>query len=550
MLQQLSVENYALIRHLSIRFEPGFTVITGETGAGKSILIGALGLILGQRADSSTLLDQSKKCIVEGVFSGKGYELKPFFAENDLDFDETIILRREITSAGKSRAFINDTPVNLNLVRELGEKLVDIHSQHAVLTLIEPSFQRSIADDYAGNRHLLSAYKEQFRKLQFLKGKLSELKYNESHARQDQDYYEFLLNELLSARLVEGEKEQIENELKVQEHAEEIKQNLYQAQSLLNNGESDVISQLSEILTSLRKISAHHQGIEKILQRIESLWIELKDVSREISRMEESVIFDPVRLEELTKRINLIYHLEQKHRVNGIDELLGIVRDLQDRLDNIVSLEEEIKQVQDEIDQSQLMLDKLDMQLTESRQKVLNSVGLELKNLVRQLGMPDAQIELLLEKLDAQGPDGSDRITLLFNANRGGILKPVADIASGGELSRLMLSVKHLLSKKKNLPTLIFDEIDIGISGEIAARMGAMMQGMAHSMQVITITHLPQIAGKAPHHMLVYKASDGGSSHSNIRSLSNEERVLEIAKMLSDENISEVSMMKARELME
>jgi len=550
MIQQLTVENYALIRHLSIRFEPGFTVITGETGAGKSILIGALGLILGQRADSSTLLDKDKKCIVEGVFSGKGYDLEPLFAENDLDFDETITLRREITPGGKSRAFINDTPVNLNLVRELGEKLVDIHSQHAILMLNDPLYQLGIADDYAGNRNLLSAYREQYNELQALKSKLTHLKQAETTARKDQDYYEFLLKELTSARLIAGEKEQIASELKIQEHAEEIKHNLNQALMLLTNGETDVVSHLSAIVASLRKVSVHHPGIEKNLHRVESSLIELRDVSREIALVEESVIFDPLQYEELTKRINLIYHLEQKHRVNGISELLEIAEELHDKLNNIVSLEDEIRQAEEELTTGQHRLDQLDKQLSESRQKVLKIVSLELTNLARQLGMPDAQVELLLEKLITQSPEGSDRITLLFNANKGGVMKPVADIASGGELSRLMLSVKHLLSKSKNLPTLTFDEIDIGISGEIAARMGSMMQGMAHSMQVITITHLPQIAGKASHHILVYKVNDSGISHSNIRTLSKEERVLEIAKMLSDEHVSEVSMLKARELME
>lgn len=549
MLQQLTVENYALIRHLSIRFESGFTVITGETGAGKSILIGALGLILGQRADSTALLDQNSKCIVEGVFSGKGYDLEPFFAQNDLDFDETIILRREITPAGKSRAFINDTPVNLNLVRELGEKLVDIHSQHAILTLNDPSFQLSITDEYAGNRDLLSDYRQYYKQLQLLKSRLAQLKLDEANARKDQDYFTFLLNEMMDARLVEGEKEHIENELKLQEHAEEIKINLFQAHVLLNHGEGDVISQIGEITSLLRKISAHHQDTEKILQRIESVLVELKDVSLEIGRCEESVIYDPDKMEELTRRINVIYHLEQKHRVKGISELLAIVSDLQNKLNNLFSLEEDIKKVQEEILLKQDVMNQLDKQLTDGRKKVLKPVGDELTNLVRQLGMPDAMVQMTLQKLDLQGPEGSDRVFLLFNANKGGNLRQVSEIASGGELSRLMLSVKHVLSKRKNLPTLIFDEIDIGISGEIAARMGNMMQGMAQSMQVITITHLPQIAGKAPHHMLVYKENDDGSVHSKIRSLSREDRIFEIAKMLSDEYVSEVSLMKARELM-
>lgn len=550
MLQQLTVENYTLIQHLSIHFEHGFTVITGETGAGKSILIGALSLILGQRADSNVLLDKNRKCIIEGTFHGKDYNLKSFFTNNDLDYDENIILRREITPAGKSRAFINDTPVNLNLVRELGEKLVDIHSQHAILALNDPAFQLSIADEYADHTGLLKAYQAEYKVLQALKNDLLQLQQKEIDARKDQDYFNFLLTELNNARLQPNEKEELESELEVQTHAEEIKTYLLQVKHLFDHEDDNLLTGMSETVSLMRKVGAFHPEGEKLLQRLESVWIELKDIGQEINRFEEATVYDPDKLEQLNQRLSLIYQLEQKHHVDGIDALLAITNDLQKKLDNIVSLEDQIKQLKSDISEKQKNLEKLNDNLSAGRQSVLLPLSDELTGMVRQLGMPDALVQLRLEKLKEPGPDGSDKVRLLFNANKGGSLKEVSSIASGGELSRLMLSVKYLLSRKKKLPTLIFDEIDVGISGEIAAKMGAMMLNMAKSMQLLTITHLPQIAGKAANHLQVYKQAGEAATHSNIKPLVREERIMEIAKMLSGENISEISIMKAKELME
>ena len=550
MLQQLTVENYTLIQHLSIHFEHGFTVITGETGAGKSILIGALSLILGQRADTNVLLDKNKKCIIEGSFHGKDYALQAFFSSNDLDYDENIILRREITPAGKSRAFINDTPVNLNLVRELGEKLVDIHSQHAILALNDPAFQLSIADEYAGHNGLLKTYLAEYKKLQSLKNDLQQLQQEEMNARKDQDYFNFLLTELNNARLQPDEKEDLEKELEVQTHAEEIKTYLLQAKHLFDHEDANLLTSLAEAVSLMRKVGAFHSEGEKLLQRLESVWIELKDIGQEINRFEEAVFYDPEKLEQLNQRLSMIYQLEQKHHVDGIDSLLAIRNDLQEKLNNIVSLEDQIKQLKDNISEKQKNLEKLNINLSAGRQSALEPISDELTGMVRQLGMPDALVQLRLEKLKEPGPDGSDRVRLLFNANKGGSLKEVSSIASGGELSRLMLSVKYLLSRKKKLPTLIFDEIDVGISGEIAAKMGSMMLNMAKSMQLLTITHLPQIAGKAANHLQVYKQAGEAATHSNIKPLVHEERIMEIAKMLSGESVSEISIMKAKELME
>jgi DNA repair protein RecN (Recombination protein N) len=550
MLQQLTVENYTLIQHLSIQFEHGFTVITGETGAGKSILIGALSLILGQRADTNVLLDKNRKCIIEGSFHGKDYNLQAFFTSNDLDYDENIILRREITPAGKSRAFINDTPVNLNLVRELGEKLVDIHSQHAILALNDPSFQLSIADEYAGHTDLLKTYRTEYKRLQASKNVLQRLQQEEMNARKDQDYLNFLLTELNNARLQPDEKEELEKELEVQTHAEEIKNYLLQVKLLFDHEDDNLLTRMAETVNLMRKVGAFHPEGEKLLQRLESVWIELKDIDQEIIRFEEAVVYDPEKLEQLNQRLSLIYQLEQKHHVAGIDELLEIMNDLQEKLNNIVSLEDQIKQLKSDISEKQINLNKLNDSLSAGRQSALVPLSDELTGMVRQLGMPDALVQLRLEKIKEPGPDGSDNVRLLFNANKGGSLKEVSSIASGGELSRLMLSVKYLLSRRKKLPTLIFDEIDVGISGEIAAKMGAMMHNMAKSMQLLTITHLPQIAGKATNHLQVYKQAGEAVTHSNIRPLAQEERVLEIAKMLSGESVSGISIMKAKELME
>lgn len=549
MLQHLTVENYALIQHISIRFETGFTVITGETGAGKSIIIGALSLILGQRADTGSLTDKEKKCVVEGEFLAKDYELENWFKTNDLDYDDTILLRREIAPSGKSRAFINDTPVNLNLMRELGEKLVDIHSQHAILTLNDPAFQLGIVDEYAGNRQLLVQYNNQYLKLQALQEQLNQLLQKEMNARRDQDYFGFLLNELKAAKLQPNEKAELESELEVQTHAEEIKTNLEQSKHLLSQSDGNLLERMTEMLGWMRKVSAFHSAGERLLLRLESVWIELKDLSQEIDRLEESVVSDPERLEQLNQRLGLIYQLEKKHRVAGMDELFRIAKELQEKSDNLVSLEDKIQLAQDQINKEQQLVKQYDDLLSASRQEIIQAASEELSQMVRQLGMPEASVSLNHNRMKEFGPDGSDRIRLMFNANRGGALKEISNVASGGELSRLMLAVKHLLSRKKKLPTMIFDEIDVGISGEIAAKMGAMMQGMSGFMQLVTITHLPQIAGKAKNHLLVFKESDALGARSNIRALTRDERIMEIAKMLSGEDVSEVSVMKAKELM-
>lgn len=550
MLQQLTVENYTLIKHLSIGFKRGFTVITGETGAGKSILIGALSLLLGQRADSGSLSNPDKKCIIEGLFNGRGYGLQDFFENHELDFDGSVIIRREITPSGKSRAFVNDTPVTLNVLKELGQKLVDIHSQHAILALNDPAFQLSICDEYADNTELLREYKAMFMMFQQLSLRLQQWKNEEAQAAKEQDYLSFLYDELAKAGLQAEEKNQLEEEQKILSHAEEIKSILVQIKHLLSHDDANLLTWLSSLPGLLHKISPFHKDAQQLAERSESVLIELKDIDREIEILDQSVVYDPVKLDQVNERLSLIYRLEQKHQVQSVEELLQIMDGLKERLNNIVSLEEKIRGLEKQIELNRQQLAQLEHSLHQSRSKVIDPVSEKLTGLVRELGMPEAVVKLKLEQLDRPGPDGGDSVSILFNANKGGKLKEVSAIASGGELSRLMLSVKYLLSEKKKLPTLIFDEIDVGISGEIAAKMGAMMSKMSGSMQLFTITHLPQIAGKAPNHILVYKESDDEITRSNIRSLSGEERVTEIAKMLSDETVSEVSLMKARELLQ
>ena len=549
MLQQLTVENYTLISRLSIELKNGFTVITGETGAGKSIIIGALSLLLGQRADSGALLDPEKKCVIEGVFYGKDYNLEAFFASNDLDFDPYVIIRREITSSGKSRAFINDTPVTLSVLKELGESLVDIHSQHAILTLNDSSFQLNMVDEYAGNHNLLKNYRSLFQLVQEMKSKLRDLKEEELRAGKETDYMQFLFNELSEAHLIAGEKESLEEELKVLENAEEIKAHLFEIRNILSAGESNVLSGLSGIVGLLKKISAYHHDASQLYNRCEVAYIDLKDIDNETGKIEEMLVFDPERIQHVNDRLSLIYRLEQKHQVQDVEALLKIKDELEGKLQQIDNLDERIAVLQKQVQIKEAEQQNECRKLGETRQKVLKPVSEQLTNMVKQLGMPDAQVRLVHNALEKPGPDGSDGITLLFNANKGGQLREVASIASGGELSRLMLSVKYMLSMKKKLPTLVFDEIDVGISGEIAAKMGNMMLAMSGHMQLITITHLPQIAGKAANHILVYKESSGDTTRSGIRVLNHDERVVEIAKMLSDEHVSEISLLKAKELL-
>lgn len=549
MLLKLSIENYALIHKLEIDFSSGLSVITGETGAGKSILLGALSLILGQRTDAAILLDKNKKCIVEGVFAIKGYNLEDLFQINELDFDETTILRREINPGGKSRAFINDSPVNLSQLKDIGDRLVNIHSQHTTRTLNDADFQLSVLDSYSNCSEIVAEYRSGYSKLISMKKQLRELTENENKARGDYDYYSFLYKELFDADLKPGEQDEIESRLKILSHAEEIKAKLFNALEVLSNNENSVLSQLSSVTASVSEISKYYELIAPLLERLKSNSIDIKDISKEIDNLNEQVFVDSREMEMLNQRLDLIYRLQKKHQVSKVNELIELKYSIENKLHTTVNLEEKIKSLQQEIELIRDGLRKLAKDTSNSRIKSFSTFEKEITHLLSSLGMlhSDFKIEhVLLEELSF---DGIDKIRFLFSANKGISLSEVSKIASGGEQSRLMLSIKSMIFQKNLLPTIVFDEIDSGVSGEIAGKVGDILLKMSKNMQVIAITHLPQIAGKGDHHYWVFKSVEKGISRTGIKRLNRKERVVEIAKMLSDKSITAAGYQAASELL-
>jgi DNA repair protein RecN (Recombination protein N) len=549
MLTHLKVENFSLIRSLEIDFSTGFTAITGETGAGKSIILGALALILGQRADTQALLLKDSKCTVEGSFMIDGYDLKYFFEKNDLDYDMQTIIRREITPLGKSRAFINDTPVGLNVVKELGDRLINIHSQHETLTLGDTGFQLGIVDAVADNQEIKIIYRNLFDQHQDLKIKLTELLAEEKKSKADQDYYQFQLNEFEVVNLKPGEKEELEEELEILNHAEQITNGLGRTSALLSENEPSIVDSLSEIQSIFTGLSGFKGEFEEIRQRLENNLIDLKDLSIHILRLSEQTTGDPQRTEAISRRLDMVYHLEQKHRVTGTAALLHLQQDISDKLAEISSLEEEIQKVTGEISNAFTQLKDKGKTLTESRKAVTGKIATEITSTLKQLGIPDAVFSVQCEPLNEYITSGTDRIIFLFSANKGLQAGELGRIASGGEMSRVMLAVKSLISQRKLLPTLIFDEIDTGVSGDIAGKVGNIMRRMSNSLQLIAITHLPQIAGMSDNHYLVFKEHDNGSTTTSIRKLTKDERITEIAKMLSNETVTEAALATAKELL-
>ena len=549
MLKHLTIKNYALIRHLELDFDMGFTVITGETGAGKSILLGALDLILGKRADSKMLPDPSKKCVVEGSFLIKDYQLSSLFQSLDLDYEDHTLIRREINAQGKSRAFVNDTPVSLNVLLELGERLVDIHSQHQNLFLSDSGFQLSVLDNYAGISDDMQRYHAEYQEFVKISRHLDQLIEAEAKSRAELDYYQFLSEELEQVRLKEGEQEALEEDLKILEHAEDIRSALFQAGEGLESERGGVLRELSDIYTALNRISTFNPSLDEISKRFDSIRIELKDLLREIERFGEQVNVDPLRAGEISDRLNLIYSLQQKHRVNSISGLLEILSEINQKLDGIQDLGGQIKKTTDRINSLKSSLLGLAEQISVKRINVIPAIEKEIKLSVQKLGMPDADFKVIHEILENPGKTGMDQIDFFFNANRGGALKPISSVASGGEKSRLMLAVKSLVSKKALLPTIIFDEIDTGVSGAVADRVGGILYSLSTAMQVIAITHLPQIAGKGMHHFQVYKEVVDEHTVTHIRKLSPEERLLEIAKLLSGQKVTSASVESARQLL-
>lgn len=551
MLSHLKIQNYALIDELDISFTNGLTIITGETGAGKSILLGALGLIIGQRADIGSLQDKTRKCIVEATFNLKGYKLNGLFTRNEIDYADQTIIRREINPEGKSRTFINDTPVTLVLLKDFGEHLIDIHSQHETLTLNNSAFQLNLVDVYAGNEQLLSAFQTDFKLFRKQQQVLAAMIEKEVQSKKELDYLQFQYNELEEANLKHGEQPMMEQELATLSNAEEIKLNLSKAHFALNDNEKNIISSLNEVKTIINNLSKFNPSISELNTRLSSLLIELKDIAVEIETIEQNVIYDPKRIEDLNIRLDRIYHLQNKHNVKEIEELLVIYDNLGKQLTDINSLEAEIVELKKSLSVIEKSLIKQAIQLSENRLAAIPKIEKEIKKMLAELGMMNG--ELKINRIGLSGNElnstGIDKVTFLFSANKGSELKELNKVASGGELSRLMLSLKALIAQLTSLPAIIFDEIDTGVSGDVANKVGLIMAKMAKAMQVITITHLPQIASKGNAHLFVYKEEKNKKTYTRIKLLDKNERVLEIAKMLSTQNPTHAAINNAKELL-
>lgn len=551
MLNRLVIKNYALIDNLDISFSNELNILTGETGAGKSIILGALSLILGQRAESKYFFNQQKKCVIEGHFHIPDFHLKDFFIENDLDYDEHTLLRREITADNKSRAFINDTPVTLNTLKQLGEHLIDIHSQHATLEINDEGFQLLVIDTVAGNETLLSSYKDKHKEFRSTSARLKELIENSNQSKAELDYFQFQFDELEQARLSEDEQEILENELNSLTHAEEIKRSLLAASHLIAVQEQSSLTTLKEASQQLQVAAKYTSEVEALTDRLNSSIIELKDIASEIDRIEHQVQFNESRSNELNERLNVIYTLQKKHRVNSIRELIGIQDNLSEKLSNILFADDKIEKLQEKVTQLKNELLELAKRLNTSRKAVLSDIEDQVHNTLMEVGMPNAilKIENTILPEGQFTTSGRDSIRFLFSANKGQSPALMSKVASGGELSRLMLSIKSLIARHTALPTIIFDEIDTGISGQVAQKVGAIMKNLSTNMQVITITHLPQIASKGHTHYKVYKDEQGERTLTNISRLTDDERVVEVAKMLSGENPGEFAIQNARELL-
>ncbi|TFF40783.1 DNA repair protein RecN [Mucilaginibacter psychrotolerans] len=559
MLQKLTIQNYALIDNLEIKFDKGLNILTGETGAGKSIILGALSLLLGQRAESRYFFNQQKKCVIEGSFKITGFHLNSFFEDNDLDHEDDTVLRREISSDGKSRAFINDTPVNLTLLKQFGEKLIDIHSQHATQEINDPDFQLLVVDGVAGHHELLAAYQTKYKAYRKSLSALQQLIEQSDKAKADLDYYQFQFDELEKAGIAADEQEGLEKELYALNNAEEIKRNLLGAHYLMHEGETSAIIQLREAGQQLSIVEKYDNEVEELHQRLNSTLIELKDIAAEIEIIEQRTITNDARAEEVNTRLSLLYNLQKKHRVNSNEELLAIQADLSEKIAQAVFGDEAIDKLQKQIASAQKELEKLAAQLSVNRKKAIPVIIQKVLANLTEMGMNNSVLEI--EQGQAAqppkggaggvvlGPNGIDVIRFLFSANKGHALADMSKVASGGELSRLMLSIKSIIAEYTALPTIIFDEIDTGVSGEVANKVGQVMERLAQNLQVITITHLPQIAGKGKSHYFVYKDDTDVATKTRIKKLSDDERVLEIAKMLSGDRPGESALQNARELL-
>lgn len=548
MLKHLTIKNYALIRHLEMNPSEHLSVITGETGAGKSIMLGAMGLLMGNRADTKVLWDEQEKCIIEGTFAIGTYNLKTFFSEENLDYDEQTVIRREISPGGKSRAFINDTPVTLEVMRKLGQRLMDIHSQHETLELAQQRFQLQLIDGYAGNAALREQYLGAWADYVKAKKNYDDLNREAASLRQEADYVLFQLDELVKAGLQPDEQLQLEAEQQIMEHAEEIKSRFNLILKTLNDQEFSATHALGEARSNLQAIASYSPAYESLFSRLESLRIELDDIAQEIEREEEKIEFDPERSEFVRERLNTIYRLQAKHRVSDIASLLELQQSLQKKADLTTNLDDALASAKETLDNTEKKVQEIALQVSETRKKAFEPLKRQLTGLLKELGIPDASL-VIEREVASPGPSGADKIEVLFSANKGIDPRPLAQVASGGEFSRLMFGIKYILAGKSAMPTLVLDEIDNGVSGEIAIRLGNLMTQMAERHQLITISHLPQIAAKGSAHYFVYKDNRDKKTVSNIRLLSETERVEEIAKMIGGSKPSRVALENAQELL-
>ncbi|RZJ65502.1 MAG: DNA repair protein RecN [Flavobacterium sp.] len=549
MISHLTIENFALIDKLSIDFRNGFSIITGETGAGKSILLGALGLVLGKRADLSSLKNKDEKCIVEAHFKVAEYDLKPFFEANDLDYDDETILRREILPSGKSRAFVNDSPVNLQELQELGTFLIDIHSQHQTLELSEEDFQFRIIDAIAGNSDLLSKYASILKKHKTFKTRLSEFQERLQVALKEHDYNTFLLEELSSAKLNAGEQQELESAFEQLNNVEFIREQLDKSIALASEEQFGVHASLREMKNSLQKLSSFSSEYAQLFERLSSAAIEIDDISGELDKLSRGVTQDPQQLEFVNAKLQSIYNLQKKHLVQSVEELIDIRTELEQKTLSAESLESEIAELHANISDAESELDKIAAQIHSKRVEAVPQLTKKLVAILENLGMPDARFGIEVKASSHYFKNGKDELEFLFSANKGSNFGPLKKMASGGELSRIMLAVKSILAIYSKLPSIIFDEIDTGVSGEIAHKMGEIMRDMSKNMQVFSITHLPQIAAKGDSHFKVYKQTVGSQTTSELKLLDREQRVIEIAQMLSGSAVSDSAINHAKALL-
>ena len=549
MLASISIKNYALINELHIDFSSGLSIITGETGAGKSILLGALGLVLGNRADSSTLKNTTRKCIVEAILSVEKYNLQDFFETKDIDYEINTIIRREILPSGKSRAFVNDTPVTLSVLTALRSKLIDIHSQHQTLQVSDQQFQFQLLDTFANNESKLASYQRGLAQYTSEKKRLEEIQQAQREANLQYDYNSHLYNELLEANLVEDEQEVLEEKLEKINNVEEIKQNLSEALQLTTDDTIGIQNLLYSLENKLTKIASYSKEYQELSERISSVKIELDDIVSELESANEQVDFNPLEATQLNDRLQLIYNLQKKHYVNSISALLIILEELSIKVSTVENAEQRLLDQETIVTEIANKLDAIALKISEARKRIIPTVSKQLEAILDNLGMSHARFQIQNTLAENYYKNGKDVLSFLFSANKGGQFGELKKVASGGELSRIMLAIKKVLSENSQLPTIIFDEIDSGVSGEISNKMAHIMSQMSQQMQVITITHLPQIAAKGNQHYKVYKEELNNTTTTSLKQLSEDERIVEIAEMLSGKNISDSALTHARELL-